>query len=400
VLRILDASGGVSSEELDAVRRSLQQARGLRDGFGGDESQRVREMEFLEYQIGELEAVKIRSGVELAETLEELVRLGDLRDGQTTLAEVVEELDGDGDAAVLARLARAIERLPRGDSFEMTREALQSALAQARDSVHDLAALADPDAVDPAALSDLDERARALQQVARKYGGTLDAALSLLEELRLDRDRRADEVSRLAALDEEIGALEAEESERALVARRDREAAAARLTAAIAEQLPRVALPDASLRIDVDGVDGSDVQILFSANPGFAEGPLQALASGGELSRVLLALSLETVGDDVVAVFDEVDAGIGGQVAQQIGDCLRELGRRQQVLAVTHLASVAAKADHHFVIDKSVRRGVTTTTIRAVDGDERVLEIARMLAGDETTDESRALAQQLLETLR
>jgi DNA repair protein RecN (Recombination protein N) len=95
-----------------------------------------------------------------------------------------------------------------------------------------------------------------------------------------------------------------------------------------------------------------------------------------------------------------VDAGIGGQVAQQIGDCLRELGRRQQVLAVTHLASVAAKADHHFVIDKSVRRGATTTTIRAVEDDERVLEIARMLVGDETTDESRALAQRMLETLR
>jgi DNA repair protein RecN (Recombination protein N) len=400
VLRILDASGGVSSEELDAVRRSLQQARGLRDGFGGDESQRVREMEFLEYQIGELEAVKIRSGVELAETLEELVRLGDLRDGQTTLAEVVEELDGDGDAAVLARLARAIERLPRGDSFEMTREALQSALAQARDSVHDLAALADPDAFDPAALARLDERALDLQVIARKYGGTLETALALLEELRAERDRRAGEGSRLATLVEEIVVLEAQEVERARVVRGERETAAARLTRAIDVQLPRVALPHASLRVEVEGDDGSDVQILFSANPGFAEGPLQALASGGELSRVLLALSLETVSDDVVAVFDEVDAGIGGQVAQQIGDCLRELGRRQQVLAVTHLASVAAKADHHFVIDKSVRRGATTTTIRAVEDDERVLEIARMLVGDETTDESRALAQRMLETLR
>jgi DNA repair protein RecN (Recombination protein N) len=101
-----------------------------------------------------------------------------------------------------------------------------------------------------------------------------------------------------------------------------------------------------------------------------------------------------------VAVFDEVDAGIGGQVAQQIGDCLRELGQRQQVLAVTHLASVAAKADHHYVIDKSVHRGATTTTIRALSGEQRVFEIARMLAGDESSDESRALAQRLLETPR
>jgi DNA repair protein RecN (Recombination protein N) len=102
----------------------------------------------------------------------------------------------------------------------------------------------------------------------------------------------------------------------------------------------------------------------------------------------------------VVAVFDEVDAGVGGQVAQQIGDCLYELGRQQQVLAVTHLASVAAKADHHFVIDKAIVNGVVTTSIRRVSGDQRVDEIARMLAGDEMTAESLALAQRLLETLR
>jgi DNA repair protein RecN (Recombination protein N) len=161
-----------------------------------------------------------------------------------------------------------------------------------------------------------------------------------------------------------------------------------------------VALANASLRFEALGLDGSDVRIFFRANPGLAEGALQDLASGGELSRVLLALSLETVHDDVVAVFDEVDAGVGGQVAQQIGDCLRELGLKQQVLAVTHLASVAAKADHHYVIDKTVSSGTTTTSVRKVQGDERVSEIARMLAGDEMTVESHALAQRLLETPR
>jgi DNA repair protein RecN (Recombination protein N) len=106
----------------------------------------------------------------------------------------------------------------------------------------------------------------------------------------------------------------------------------------VAAQLPRVALEHARLRFIVAGDDGSDAQILFTPNPGQPEGPLQALASGGELSRVLLALSLESAHEDIVAVFDEVDAGVGGQVAQQIGECLRELGERQQVLAVTHLA--------------------------------------------------------------
>ncbi len=119
----------------------------------------------------------------------------------------------------------------------------------------------------------------------------------------------------------------------------------------------RVALSSVALRFVVDGDDGADAQILFTPNPGQPEGPLATLASGGELSRVLLALSLETVHRDMVAVFDEIDAGLGGQVAQQIGECLREVGRDQQVIAITHLASVAARADHHFVIEKAVVRG-------------------------------------------
>jgi DNA repair protein RecN (Recombination protein N) len=165
----------------------------------------------------------------------------------------------------------------------------------------------------------------------------------------------------------------------------------------VCTQLERVALANASLRFVVDGNDGSDVRILFTPNPGGAEGPLASMASGGELSRVLLAISLETANEDLVAVFDEVDAGLGGQVAQQIGECLREVGQRQQVLAVTHLASVAAKADHHFSIEKQVHAGVTTTRVRELVGDERVREIARMLVGDLATPASYVLAKQMLE---
>jgi DNA repair protein RecN (Recombination protein N) len=330
----------------------------------------------------------------------ELGRLSELRDGQAALVSVLEELDGDGDDAVLGRLARAIERLPGGDAYGPSREDLRGALELARESVHELRSFADPDAFDPVALASLDERAATLQQMARKYGGSLQAAVAMLDELRAQRQSLLDDAERLITLDAEIQELEGRETVLARAAREDREVAARRLTEAVGEQLPRVALPHATLRFEVSGNDGSDARIVFSANPGLPEGPLQALASGGELSRVLLALSLETVHDDVVAVFDEVDAGVGGQVAQQIGDCLHELGLKQQVLAVTHLASVAAKADHHFVIDKTIRAGAVTTSIRQVNGEDRVDEIARMLAGDDLTAESRALAQRLLETLR
>ena len=188
------------------------------------------------------------------------------------------------------------------------------------------------------------------------------------------------------------------EHELSAAARRERESACDALTSRVNAQLPRVALANATLRFEVHGEDGADARLLFTANPGWPEGPLQALASGGELSRVLLALSLETAHEDVVAVFDEVDAGVGGQVAQQIGECLREVGERQQVIVVTHLASVAAKATHHFVIEKTVQDGITTTRVRRVTGEERVREIARMLAGDVISEEAGALARRLLES--
>ena len=312
----------------------------------------------------------------------------------------MEVLDGDGDDAVLTSFARAIQALPRSAGVDDLRDELAAALEAARANVHELRSRAQPDFVDPQGIEDLERRAAELRQISRKYGGSLAAALTELATMS-ERIQEIDGArARLEGLDGALESLRGTEAGLAAVLRAAREAAASALTVRVATQLPRVALSNATLRFDVSGDDGSQAQILFTPNPGWPEGPLQALASGGELSRVLLALSLETVHDDVVAVFDEVDAGVGGQVAQQIGECLRELGAVQQVIAVTHLASVAAKASHHFVIEKSSAGGTTTTKVRAVEGAERVNEIARMLAGDEITEEAKALASRLLETQR
>ena len=400
VLRIIDARGAVSTDGLDGARRTLRDARKLRDTLGGDSASRERESDFIEYQIAELTQAAIKSAGELDDVLEELTRLTELRDGQSALADVVNQLDADEDTAILGQFARAIDRLPTGQAYESPRQLLRGALEQAREGLHELAQLADADAFDPDALATLEDRASVLRQVARKYGGDLESALATLSTLMARQGEQADIATRLTRLDAEIELAEQHERVLAADVLRQRSAAAQELTLAVRAQLPRVALADAALRFTVAGDDGSDAQILFTPNPGLPEGPLQSLASGGELSRVLLALSLETVHEDLVAVFDEVDAGVGGQVAQQIGECLGELGRRQQVLAVTHLASVAAKADHHFVIEKRVHRGSSSTTLRKVVGAERVAEVARMLAGDEISDESSALARRLLETGR
>jgi DNA repair protein RecN (Recombination protein N) len=396
-LRLVDEFGHVEVGALVEVRRAMSQVRRLRDDVGGDLESREREMDFLQFQLSELQGADILSPRELVETLDELTRLTTLRDGEAALGDALREFDGDGDEAVLQRFAEALRQLPDGEAYDAPRQSLRDALIQAREAVHELTSLGDPDAFDPQRIGVLEERAAVLQQIARKYGGTLDAALLVKTELLHRLEELTQSESRRSGLDQELRDLEAREKQLAEQARRDREIACSALTHAVASQLSRVAMENATLRFVSDGDDGSDVQILFAPNPGLGEGPLSMLASGGELSRVLLAISLETADRDVVAIFDEIDAGLGGQVAQQIGECLAEVGRHQQVLAITHLASVAAKADHHFVIEKTVRDGVTRTAVHSLTRDQRVLEIARMLAGDERTEESRALAQQLLE---
>jgi DNA repair protein RecN (Recombination protein N) len=397
VLRLVDAKGNVSVDALTSTRHELRSARAERSSLGGDAEERTRELDFVDFQIAELAAASIRSVHELDETLEELTRLTELRDGQAALVEVLDRLDADSDDAVLAQFARSINQLPHGDAYDAARGLLRAALEQSREAVHELAALSEPDSFDASALKELEDRATTLQALVRKYG-SLESALATQDELRNRQVALHDATSRTATLDLEIDALNVRVAALAEEVRRERVAAASSLSQAVARQLSRVALEHASLRFDIAGEDGSEAQLLFTPNPGQPEGPLAALASGGELSRVLLALSLESAHEDVVAVFDEVDAGVGGQVAQQIGECLRELGRQQQVLAITHLASVAAKADHHFVIEKRVDGDAVSTSVRALDGEERIEEIARMLAGDEITVESRALARQMLET--
>jgi DNA repair protein RecN (Recombination protein N) len=389
IVRLIDEHGNVDTSDLLDVRRRLREAGQLRQEYGGDSSARERELDFLAFQLGELDEVKIVSASELDETLTTLTRLTALRDDQATLIEILDEFDAETEDAVLARFAQTLARLPANDAYASANAALREALTQAREALHELAALADPDAVDAGTMDVLESRAGVLRLIARKYGGSLEAAITTREELEARLARMRSETERLAGLDAEATL--------ARKVRQAREFAATQLTNAVRTQLKRVALGSASLRFVVDGDDGSDAQIFFTPNPGQPEGPLAALASGGELSRVLLALSLETADTDVVAVFDEIDAGLGGQVAQQIGECLSEVGRYQQVLAVTHLASVAARADHHFVIEKRVEGDTTTTSVKTVNGEDRVREIARMLVGDEMTSESRALAQQLLE---
>ncbi len=396
VLRLLDDAGSIDTAQLNHLRLQLHDALDLRLRLGGDEASRQREIDYLDHVVNEITSAKIAGPDELDETLAELLRVEHLIDSLGTVTAVIEGLDGEDDDASLSRTAQLVDSLPTADPFGALRGELFGFLAESRDAVARLRELVNPDMIDFERRASLTERVGELRQLVRKYGGSLSEVLKLaLESAERIAEMRSD-AERFVSIEGEILRLQAAEREESRRVRKEREFAAVTLTNAIRQQLPRVALPQASLRFDVDGVDGSEAQILFQPNPGMPEGPLQSLASGGELSRVLLAIALETNQEGLVSVFDEIDAGVGGEVAQQIGSCLAQLGHKQQVIAVTHLASVAAKATHHFVIAKSSDGNRTTTTVVEVSGEARVGEIARMLAGDAESQEALELARRLL----
>ena len=397
-LRLIDAFGGIDDGDLQAVRAQRRELASRRERYGGDPDAREREVEFLRYQLDEINSIAITSPDELTETLGRLRELTALRDHFEDLVSSARLLDGDSDDAVLVRWSEATSKIPRTGRFDDIRTRLEDIALEARDLVHDLSRRTDEMELSPAEIERLDGRAATLQAIARKYGGTLDQVLVRRDDLAHDLLTRESEAQELEGVDaalDEVGQREASLAARLFV---ERSRAAQEFATAVAAQFERVALAQSSLAVTVGGDDGSVVELLFSPNPGLAGGPLNSLASGGELSRVLLAISLVTVSDGVVAVFDEIDSGVGGSVAQQIGECLAELASRQQVIVVTHLASVAARADRHFVVAKTSSDGSTNVEVRAVDGEQRVSEIARMLAGQSEQRESRALAERLLAT--
>ena len=393
ILRMVDDFGSVDTTSLTALRQDREELLRLQVSLGGDNRERERQLDFARFEISEIEAARILGPTELDDTLEELVALTELRDQIANVQRVAAEAEGDGS---LDSFTAAVSSLPQSGALGESRRRILDLVAAVRDELSDISKFIDGDRLDESHFREKEMRVDALRNLVRKHGGSLQDVLDAQQRSMalIASLENADETAR--EIEGRIAGVEAElkrESARILTLRAN---SAARLESAISEQLPRVALPNAKVSFMIGGDDGSDVELILAPNPGSPGGPIQSVASGGELSRVLLALSLVTSSDGLVTVFDEIDAGIGGNVAESIGECLADLAASRQVVAVTHLASVAARADHHFVVEKHVVNGDTRTTIRAVSGSERVGEIARMLAGESASTESRALAERLL----
>jgi DNA repair protein RecN (Recombination protein N) len=395
----LDAFGLVDLTPLREARAQRSAILARLEALGGDPRERARELDLLAFQVEEIANAQLTSGDEEAEleaAEDRLANASALREAAAAAYAHVQDDDGGAD-----RLRSALAALGSATPFAATAERLQGVLADVDDVAAELRSAAESIEEDPEELARVRARRQLLVELRRKYGDTVDdviafgqAAATRLAELR----GRDEEVTALTAqLD---AAVKAERAAAAKVAKA-RAAAAEPAGAAIETHLHELALPRATLTISVDGEPPcDDVAFVFCANPGEAALPLRKVASGGELARVMLALRLVLTAGPPTMVFDEVDAGIGGEAAVAVGQALATLGRERQVLVVTHLPQVAAFADAQVqIVKQDVGERVIAQAAR-LDGDDRVVELSRMLAGDSDSAAARKHAKELLATAK
>jgi DNA repair protein RecN (Recombination protein N) len=392
---------------------------------------RAREADLLRFGLGEIEAVSPEPGEDAALAADE-ARLGFADTLRTAAEQARESLSSDQDAPdALTSVATARSLLEAVRDHDAEAAGLADRLGELTyllsDLAADVASYAAGLETDPARLAAVSERRAALTALTRKYGQSVDEVLAWAEQsaLRLlDLDGTDD---RITELREECTDLRARLAAAAAAVSTARQEAAGRLAAEVTDELGLLAMPHARLdvavsqqeapkpdaefggplrvgdrwlRFSATGVD--EVELLLTANTGSEPRPLAKGASGGELSRVMLAVEVSLAGTSPVPtfVFDEVDAGVGGRAAIEVGRRLAQLAESAQVLVVTHLPQVAAYADRHVVVEKASDGSVTTSGLTVLDDEARVRELSRMLAGVEESDSGLAHARELLEAAR
>ncbi|ATY84417.1 DNA repair protein RecN [Kyrpidia spormannii] len=416
--RMLDGYGDASHQTLleeyrrahDRFTRADEDLRAAQLG----EEERLQRIDWLLFQLGEIRDLSPAPGEEeeLEAEYRRLSHAGRILEDASRGYEMLDE-GGQGVRAatdLVAEIVETVEGLVKYDpGLAGILEMLQSAAANLSEAAHELRRYLETVEADPQKLESVQERLHQLRRLMRKYGGSvesiLESAATMENELSRLRNYEAD-------LQERSKARTRAWEEMVSTARRlslNRLALAERIQVKVQEQLRELAMPRAQFQIEVRWLgetekgfrsDGADqVEFLFSANPGEPPAPLSKVASGGELSRLMLALKVVLAdADDVpTLIFDEVDAGMSGQAAVVVGEKLVQVARRRQVICVTHLPQIAAMADGHHRIRKEQTEESTRTIVEVLEEADRIEEVARMLAGSTATEITRRQAQEMLE---
>jgi DNA repair protein RecN (Recombination protein N) len=408
-------------EVLDALAGATDAARTVRETHAEVESIRTaiadltrrrddaaRRADYLTHLVREIQEARLVAGEEerLDDEARRLTHAVELRGHIAQALNAIEE--GDGAAIhALGSARRAVQLAVRLDpSASPLGDAIDQSLVTLEELARDLAAYDATLHSDPERLADVDRRRDQISRVTRKHGGSVETALAALRDGRAELDVVDTAAVDLKGLTARELAATAALAERAARLTKLRQKASKKLAGDVEALLPELGLPGGRFLVALEPLDviassGAErVEFRVALNVGHEARPLARTASGGELSRVMLALKTILARLDRIPtlVFDEVDAGIGGTVALKVGDSLRRLAEHHQVLVITHLAQVAARAHHHVVVAKGSKSGISTADIAVVQRDDRVTEVARMLGGDPASKVSRAHARELLQT--
>ena len=409
---LLDAYAGLHTEDLKAAWQSWRQAQQAVQTARNAQDSLSREQERLAWQIGELD--------KLAPALDEW---DDLNSQHTRLSHAQALIDAsqhaigslDGDEAsrlgsatgAIGLLSQAIAQLQDQahvePEFQSIAEVLQSSLAQAEDAAHSLQAYLRKTDLDPDRLNELDQRLSQWLSLARRYKRPPEELAALLASWK-------QELNALEAASDLEG-LEAQERSAALAYQTEakklsqqRKKAAPKLAQAVTTAMQNLGMQGGRFEVALISLEQAaqhgleDIQFLVAGHAGSTPRPVGKVASGGELSRIALAIAVTTseLGEAGTLIFDEVDSGVGGAVAETVGRLMKQLGMHRQVLAVTHLPQVASCADHHLLVSKASSKEGVSSSVTPIAGEQRVTEIARMLGGEKLSATTLAHAREML----
>ena len=408
-LGYLDSFGGLEEvreayreeyDRLDHIRRQIA-------SLQMDEAEKARRLDMLRFQTGEIEAAALQAGEEEALTAQRtLYRNAEKIAGAVIGARAALSGDEETEGALsgISRAASAVRDAARYmEGAGELAQRMETALYELEECAGELRDYAQRLDFDPSELDETESRLEAIHRLKMKYGGTVEEILTYYE--RAQQELEAIETSDLllSRLTKELEAAEAAAREKAAALTAARREAAARFSRDVMEELAFLDMPGVSLEVAMEpvplGTGGGDrVEFLIAANPGEPPKPIARIASGGELSRIMLAIkSVLADADDIdTLIFDEIDTGISGRAARKVGIKLRQTAASRQVLCVTHLAQIASLAHHHLLISKTVREGRTYTEVTPLNREARERELARIIGG-EVTGPALEAAREMLE---
>lgn len=410
-IRLLDRFCGAGfGEAMEEYKNSRQRLKDLEKQLTiliGDESQREQRMDMLLFQKEEIEAAELQEGEEDA-LLEQKKRLSSMERLIRLTGESVTLLyDGDDRApSACDQLGDALAKLQEAAEYDAALSPLADALADGYAAVEDCARElkreAEKQEADPEELERIEERLQLFYKLKRKYGGSIEAVLGFYEKAVQELEFLSNSSEKAAELSAKKAAEEKRLSALAETLTARRRATAEQVEEQIETALHDMEMKHARFHIQIEekadwGADGKDkVEFLISANAGEPLKPLAKIASGGEMSRVMLALKTVLVDADEIGtfIFDEIDTGVSGRTARRVGEKMRFLGGKRQLLCITHLPQIAAMADNHFLIEKESDAGESVTRVTALDEEGAVREVARLM--NDVTETTLAAARELL----